>query len=224
MMTAMGLPPAACFSDCHLSAKPRGGSDNTSPAWETSSPPARRRLSGWYLETLRRKAGLEHNKSPQDTWRGWVCELWCSVWAELVRWGNCESANHSSLDLLSVYILTYSSCPQSLLLWEHFSYLCFLLIAKGHVSSAGQRDSAQQTPLPWAHRHSPIKALPGKKLQPQVASARKNLSTAAFSSVWVKLAFLQKNRNMTGFFPTLTPAQEPSVESSWKKNGKQWVL
>lgn len=71
----MQLPPAACFSDCHLLAKHHGGSNNASPAWDLSSPLNCRILSGWFLVTLRRKAGLSHNKLPQGMQRGWSCEL-----------------------------------------------------------------------------------------------------------------------------------------------------
>ena len=71
----MQLPPAACFSDCHLLAKHHSGSNNASPARGISSPRDCRILSGWFLVTLRRKAGLNCNKLPQGTQRGWSCEL-----------------------------------------------------------------------------------------------------------------------------------------------------
>lgn len=175
-MTAMGVPPAACFSDCHLAVKPRGGSDNTSPAWETSSPPACGRLSGWFLETLRRKAGLEHNKSPQGTWCGWACELWCSEPECAVGKNSHGFTSRAGEEIVSQSPIVQLFCCQSTsphtvyvhkvcFLWEHFSYLCFLLIATSALQ--GSVTQPNKHPYPGHTGHSPTKALPGKNSNPK---------------------------------------------------------
>lgn len=164
-MTAMGLPPAACFSDCHLSAEPCSGSDNASPAWETSSPPDRR--SGWFLETLRRKAGLKHNKRPRHVaWLG----LWTAVfaaWTELGRWGNCEK-------LTIVHLI---SCQSTSSRTAYVHKVCFygsvsvicasFWLPRATSALQGSVTQPNKHPYPGHTGHSPTKALPGKNCNPK---------------------------------------------------------